>query len=123
MAHLGSLLKQIEYNRLYAPQPNLPKRGSQNQNQVQEVSEQQQRGINSRGNQRGGRNNQNTNRSGSRNEGQNAVKCVNCGGPHKIKDCKEPRKCNVMCYKCGLENTITSRCPVCNTKGGDRASR
>lgn len=46
----------------------------------------------------------------------NLNKCVNCGEGHNIRDCEKPRKCNVMCYRCGLENTITSRCPVCNKK-------
>lgn len=47
-------------------------------------------------------------------------RCFNCGGPHMARECKEPRPA-IICYRCGKEGHIASRCDQGNGQGGAAA--
>ncbi|XP_055693361.1 uncharacterized protein LOC129795869 [Lutzomyia longipalpis] len=140
---LVELLKQIERNRLYCPPANKSRNNSRgNREDIQEVSapsesqnssqqsqqnsqQQKQRNSQSQNTQKNatqGQNNKNLKVKKNRDSQSGPLICVNCAGEHNIRDCTQPRKCNVMCYRCGLENTITSKCPVCNSSQGEGAA-
>lgn len=48
-------------------------------------------------------------------------RCFRCGGPHMARECKEPKP-PVICYRCGKEGHIASRCDQGNGRGGAVAS-
>lgn len=49
--------------------------------------------------------------------------CWNCRTEgHTFVDCLEEKQ-NIFCYKCGLENTMTPRCPNCQGNRGVNVSR
>lgn len=48
-------------------------------------------------------------------------RCFRCGGPHMARECKEPKP-PVVCYRCGKEGHIASRCEQGNGRGGAVAS-
>ncbi|GAB0086759.1 hypothetical protein DMENIID0001_009350 [Sergentomyia squamirostris] len=138
LAQLVTFLKKIETNRLLSAQITV-NRGTDGQrnnsrreihelesetrdpSEVQAVGQSANRGTTPRFRRGNGRS-INRNQSRSVNE---STTCVNCRGAHNIRDCDKPRKSNVMCYRCGLENTITSRCTACNTAaaGEDQATQ
>ena len=45
------------------------------------------------------------------------VRCFRCGGPHMARECREPRP-RLICYRCGKEGHIASRCESGNGQGG-----
>lgn len=45
------------------------------------------------------------------------VRCFRCGGPHMARDCRE-FKPRFICYRCGKEGHIASRCEQGNGRGG-----
>ena len=47
-------------------------------------------------------------------------RCFRCGGPHMVRDCKEPKPL-ITCYRCGREGHIANRCVQGNGVGGAAA--
>lgn len=45
------------------------------------------------------------------------VRCFRCGGPHMARECREPQP-RLICYRCGKEGHIASRCEQGNGRGG-----
>lgn len=46
--------------------------------------------------------------------------CYRCGGPHMVRECKEPRP-PITCFRCGKEGHISSRCNQGNLEWGAAA--
>lgn len=46
--------------------------------------------------------------------------CFRCGGPHMVRECKEPRR-GITCFRCGKTGHIASRCDWGNGQGGAAA--
>ena len=45
------------------------------------------------------------------------IHCFRCGGPHMARECKESKP-RLICYRCGKEGHIASRCEQGNGRGG-----
>lgn len=50
--------------------------------------------------------------------GKRRSMCMNCFmGNHRISDCTQPRRADLLCYGCGAENVIKRNCPNCKRSG------
>lgn len=49
------------------------------------------------------------------------VKCYQCGGPHFVRDCSERRR-KFVCFVCGEEGHIASRCKANESRGRGRGA-